>query len=106
MTNYVLLYTGGTTPETEEEMASVMEVWSVWLRAMGESVVGGDPFGHAMQVNANGMKEGVEIEPPIVGYSIITAESIKEAAEKCINHPHISFGGQVLVYETFPLGLG
>ena len=105
MTNYVLLYTGGATPETEEEMAVVMAAWSVWIRAMGESIISGDPFGHAMQVNANGIHESAGSETPIAGYSLITAESLEEAAEKCVNHPHISFGGQVLVYETFPLGL-
>lgn len=105
MTTYVLLYTGGTTPETKEEMAAVMEVWQGWIVEMGESIVGGDPFGHAMRVNADGLHAGAGIETPIAGYSVITAESIEEAAEKCVNHPHISFGGQVLVYETFPMGL-
>ena len=28
MTNYVLLYTGGTTPEAEEDQAEVMAAWA------------------------------------------------------------------------------
>ena len=106
MTNYVLLYTGGSTPGTAEEMTAVMEVWGVWMGKMGESLLGGDPFGHSMRVNADGMHEGAGTETAIVGYSIVSAESIQEAAEKCVDHPHISFGGQVLVYETFPLSMG
>lgn len=105
MTNYVLLYVGGTVPETKEDMAAVMEVWQGWIVEMGDSIIGGDPFGHAMRVDADGMHTSAGIETPLAGYSVITADSIEEAAEKCVNHPHISFGGQVLVYETFPMGL-
>src|SRR5437667_1587371 len=31
MTDYLLLYSGGSMPETEEEQKNVMEAWNVWM---------------------------------------------------------------------------
>ncbi|MCP4419818.1 MAG: hypothetical protein GY805_24665 [Chloroflexi bacterium] len=44
MTEFVLVYTGGSYPETEEG-AKAMEAWSGWISDLGESLVnGGNPF--------------------------------------------------------------
>ena len=104
MTNFVLLYTGGTMPESEEQVAEVMAAWGAWYGAMGESVVdGGNPFSNAMHVNADGAHEGAGTEPGVTGYTVISAESLEEAAAKCAKHPHITYGGQVSVHETFQM---
>ena len=48
MTNYVLLYSGGKMPETEEQQQAVMAAWGAWYGKMGDAVVdGGNPFSPA-----------------------------------------------------------
>src|SRR6266705_207945 len=45
MANFVLLYSGGSMPETEAEQAAVMQAWGAWYGALGSAVVdGGNPF--------------------------------------------------------------
>ena len=31
MTDYLLLYSGGSMPETEEEQKTVMDAWNTWM---------------------------------------------------------------------------
>ncbi len=53
MTNFVLLYTGGGMPESEEEKGAVMAAWGAWYERMGAAIVdGGNPFGASMYVSA------------------------------------------------------
>jgi hypothetical protein len=39
MTKYVLLYTGGSMPETEAESAEVLKAWEAWYAGLGSAVV-------------------------------------------------------------------
>ncbi len=105
MTNYVLLYTGGTMPENEEETAAVMAAWGAWYGQMGEAVVdGGNPFSMAKTVSAGGVvSESSAIAPNVTGYTVIAAESLDAAVAACAEHPHLSYGGQVTVHETFQM---
>ena len=102
MTNYVLLYSGGTIPDSEEEQAAVMAAWGAWYEKMGASVVdGGNPFNEAKHITADGVGEGAFSSPGATGYTVISADSLDEAVEKSIDHPHVKFGGQVTVHQTF-----
>ena len=102
MTNFVLLYTGGTIPESEEEQAAVMAAWGTWYERMGAAIVdGGNPFGASKNVSDKGVSDGPFSSPPITGYTIISADSLDMAVEKVQDHPHLKFGGQVSVHETF-----
>ena len=104
MTNYVLLYTGGTVPESDEEMAAVMAAWGAWYGKMGDAVVdGGNPFGIAKSVTAQGISDGPLTSPPVTGYTIIAAESLDAAVEQVRDHPHLNYGGQISVHETFQM---
>ncbi len=38
MTNFVLLYTGGTMPKSEEEKADMMAAWGAWYEKIGAAV--------------------------------------------------------------------
>ncbi|MFK7800412.1 MAG: hypothetical protein AB8G95_02155 [Anaerolineae bacterium] len=101
MTNFVLVYTGGTMPESEEESAKVMAAWGAWYGQMGEAVVdGGNPFSQSKQVSADGVSDDA---PALTGYTVISADSLDDAVEKVKNHPHTQHGGQVSVYETFKM---
>jgi len=45
MTDYLLLYSGGSMPETEEEQKTVMDAWNTWMGQLGSSLKdGGNPF--------------------------------------------------------------
>ncbi len=104
MTNYVLLYVGGTMPETEEESAQVMADWGAWYQAMGDSVTdGGNPFNEAKSMTADGVADGPATNPGVTGYTIIDAESLDAAMEKVKDHPHVKHGGQVSVHQTFQM---
>ena len=104
MKNFVLLYTGGTIPESEEEQAAVMGAWGAWYGGMGDKIVdGGNPFSRAMNVSADGVGEGSVQSPMATGYTVISAESLEAAVEAVRNHPHTQYGGQVTVHETFKM---
>lgn len=104
MTNFVLIYSGGTIPESKDEQAAVMAAWGAWYEKMGAAVVdGGNPFSMSKHVDQNGVGDGAASSPPATGYTIISAKSLDDAAAKCEGHPHVSHGGQVSVYETFQM---
>ncbi len=45
MADFVLLYRGGSTPESDEEQAAVMAAWTTWFGSLGSAVKdGGNPF--------------------------------------------------------------
>jgi hypothetical protein len=67
-------------------------------------VDGGNPFGPSKSVSAQGINDGPVSSPPITGYTIISAESLKAAVAKSLDHPHIKhYGGQLSVFETFQM---
>jgi hypothetical protein len=104
MTNFVLIYTGGGMPESKEEQEAVMAAWGAWYGALGEAIVdGGNPFGGSKSVSADGVSDGPASSPPATGYTVISAESLDAAVAKVQGHPHIKYGGQVSVYETFQM---
>ena len=104
MTNYVLVYTGGGMPEAKDEQEKVMAAWGAWYGEMGEAIVdGGNPFGASKNVSASGVSDGAVSAPAATGYTVISAASLDAAVAKVKNHPHVSHGGQVTVYETFQM---
>ena len=104
MTNYVLVYTGGGMPESEEESAKVMAAWGAWYGELGEAIVdGGNPFGASKNITSDGVSDGPVGSPPATGYTVISADSLDDAVAKTKNHPHIGYGGQVSVFETFEM---
>ena len=50
MSDFVLLYSGGNMPETDEEKARVMKAWDGWYTELGGAIKdGGNPFAPASQ---------------------------------------------------------
>jgi hypothetical protein len=97
MGKYVLAYTGGGTPESEEEGQRVMAAWQDWLGGIGDAVVDwGAPFGASAAVNG-GTLSG------LTGYSIVTAEGIDEAVGMAASCPIFTSGGGVEVYEAMEM---
>jgi len=105
MAKFLLLYTGGGMPETEAQQAEVVKAWVVWYDALGEAVVDpGDPFTPmAKNITSSGRVSDGPIGTMGTGYTIIKADSLDSAVEKAKSCPIIKSGGQITVYETFPV---
>lgn len=103
MTKYVLLYTGGSMPETEEETAAVMKAWGEWYEGLGSAVVDpGNPFGPAAKsIASDGSVSNGPVGAMASGYTILQAESLDQAVGMAKNCPVLQGGGEISVFETF-----
>ena len=101
MATYVLAYTGGGMPETEEEQAAVMAAWGAWMQGIGDDLLnGGNPFGPSATIASDGsVTDGGASR--LTGYSIVKADGLGAATALAKDCPILSSGGSVEVYETF-----
>ena len=54
MAKYLFVYHGGENPETDEEVAAVLDAWGAWFGTMGAAVIdGGNPVGPSSMVNGD-----------------------------------------------------
>jgi hypothetical protein len=101
--NYLLLYSGGTMPQTEAEQKAVLKEWETWFAKLGGALVdGGNPF----TANAKTISKGGKISngsggPMPSGYSILKANSLDEAVGMAKGCPVLKDGAEVMVFETF-----
>jgi hypothetical protein len=103
MSTYVLAYTGGSMPETDEARAAVMESWGAWFGGLGSAVVDpGNPFGASASVAGDGsVSDGAA--GALTGYSIITADDLSAATAAAKDCPILAGGnGAIQVYEVVP----
>jgi hypothetical protein len=105
MANFVLLYSGGSMPETPAEQAAVLQAWTAWYGKVGDAVVdGGNPFTPvAKSIASNGRVSDGPVGTMATGYTIIKADSLDAAVAMAKSCPVLTSGGQVSVYETFPV---
>jgi hypothetical protein len=103
MANYLLLYRGGSMPQTEAEKKAVMNEWETWYGKLGSAVVdGGNPFTpSAKTINKEGKISDGSGGPMPSGYSIIKANSLDEAVGMAKGCPVLKGGAEVMVFETF-----
>jgi hypothetical protein len=103
MANYVLLYSGGTMPETEAEQKAVMTEWTNWFGKLGAAVVdGGNPFTpQAKTITKDGKVRDGSGGPMPSGYSILKASSLDEATRMAQGCPVLKGGAEIMVFETF-----
>jgi hypothetical protein len=100
MANYVLVFHGGSMPESPEEGAKVMQAWNDWFAAIGPAVVdGGNPASRTKTIGADGSVSDDPAGPS--GYSIIRADSIDAAVEIAKGCPVLAGGASIQVVETF-----
>jgi hypothetical protein len=94
MAKFVYIYTGGSTPESEEEGKKVMAAWMRWFGAMGDHVTDvGNSFGASAAVSGSASLAAT-------GYSIVDAGSLEEATTHAKGCPILADGGNVEVYEA------
>lgn len=101
MSNYLFIYRGGTTPDSPEEGARVMQAWTDWLGGLGEAVIDpGNPVSQVRIVAANGsVSDGGG--NPCTGYSVIKADSLDAAVAIAKGCPGLQSNTSVEVAETF-----
>jgi len=101
MAKYLLLYEGGSMPETEAAQAAVMQAWESWFRTIGGAVAdAGNPFTPASKrITADGsISAGAGSAS---GYSILEADSLDAATDLAKGCPVLAGGASIAVYETF-----
>lgn len=105
MADYVLLYTGGSMPESEAEQARVMQAWTDWYAELGGAVKdGGNPFSPAAKtVASDGAVSDATRSPLHTGYTVVTADSLDQATTLAKGSPILSGGGSITVYETIEM---
>lgn len=101
MGTYVLVYTGGDAPTSEEEGKAAMDAWVAWFTELGPAVRdAGNPFGGSMSIAPGGtVTEGNATGAS--GYSIIAADDLAAATALAQGCPHLSANGTIEVFETF-----
>lgn len=102
MTNYLLLYHGGSMGETKEVQDKKMADWSEWMKQCGDNLVdAGNPTSNVAAVSKNGSTDYTGNER-VTGYSVIKATDMDSAKHAVSMIPLVLDGsGSVDVYETF-----
>jgi hypothetical protein len=101
MSKYLLLFGGGSMPETEEAQAEVMKAWEAWFTELGPAVADpGNPFTQDAKKIAN---DGAvsDYQPTASGYTILEAGSLDEATKLAGGCPVLQGGAEIMVFETF-----
>jgi hypothetical protein len=103
--DFVLVYRGGSMPETEAEQAKVKDAWTQWFGQLGGALKdGGNPFTpQAKTISSDGSVADGGTSPPASGYSIITSDSLDEATNLAKGCPVLGGGASIEIYETFPV---
>lgn len=101
MANFLLVYHGGSMPESEVQQKQVVDAWNAWFAQLGSAVVdGGNPASQSRTLAADGSVSETSLDA-VSGYSIIAAESIDQAVELARGCPVLQGGARVEVVETF-----
>src|SRR5438105_251195 len=103
MANYLLLYSGGSMPQTEAEQQAIMQAWMNWFGQLGSALVdGGNPTtGQAKTIDSSGSVSSSSELGNVSGYSVIKADSLDDAVAKAKSCPVLQGGAKVVVVETF-----
>src|SRR5260370_2887172 len=100
---YLLVYYGGSMPDTPAQQARVMKQWTTWFTKLGPAMVDpGNPFsGSGNKIDADGSVAKGPVGKRARGYSIIAAPSLAKAPKPAKTRPVITGGAQTAAYETF-----
>ena len=103
MPNFVFAYHGGKRPENAEEGAKHMTKWRAWVGGLGDAAVNPGTFlGKSRTVSSGGVSEDGGSNP-ILGFSIVKADSMDAALEMAKGCPHLDLGGTLEVAEVMKM---
>jgi hypothetical protein len=103
MAKYLLLYHGGSMPETDAERGKVMAAWETWFKGLGSAVADpGNPFSQIKAISSSGsVSNGGGGSNAPSGYSVIEADSLDKAVAHAKACPVLEGGASIEVCETF-----
>ena len=92
MSNYILAYHGGKKPESPEAGAEHKAEWMAWVGGLGDAMVNpGTPLGKSKTVSSDGVSDDGGSNP-LMGYSIVKADSMDAALEIAKGCPFLDMG--------------
>ena len=104
MAKYLFIYHGGENPESEQEVAELLDAWGTWLGSMGAAVIdGGNPVGKSTTVNPDGTTTDNGGANPVSGYSLIEASDLDDAVTEAKGCPILQANGSVELAEAFDM---
>jgi len=104
MAKYLFVYHGGKKPQSEAEVAAVMDAWGSWLGGMGAAVIdGGNPVGKSTTVHGNGTVTNDGGSNPVSGYGMFEARDVQDAIAKAKGCPILKDGGSVELAEIIDM---
>ena len=103
MAKFVLVYHGGSKPETEAAIAETMAKWKAWFEEIGADVVDpGNPVGLSKTVYSDRVEDNGGSNPTS-GYSLINAKDMDEAVAKAKGCPLLESGGSIEIAEAIEM---
>ncbi len=103
MKRFIVLYSGGKAPTTQQEGETSMKQWRSWFGKLGSAVVeAGAPFAGSKTVTASGAREGADGNVSN-GYSVLQSEDIAGAAKLVKDCPIIGEGGKVHIFDLLAM---
>jgi hypothetical protein len=104
VSEYVLLYRGGTQPQSDEEREKATDAWIGWFGRLGSSVRDpGNPFGQTKRLGADGTVSDTPASDLVGGYSIVTADGIDDALALAKDCPALDSGSTITIHEVVPV---
>ncbi len=104
MAKYLFVYHGGKNPETEAEVAEVVDAWGAWLGSMGAAVIdGGNPVGMSSTINPDGSVTDNGGSNPVSGYGLFEAPDLDDAIAKGRACPILAAGGSIEVAKAIDM---
>lgn len=101
MSKYLLVFRGGSMPETPDAQAQAMTAWEGWFKQLGTAVADpGNPTSAARTIAADGTVSAAGA-PSVSGYTILSAGSLDAAVALAKGCPVLQGGASVEVLETF-----
>ena len=89
---FLFAYHSGEIPESPEEGAKRMAKFESWVGGLGDAVVNaGHPLGKSKTVSTSGVSDDGGSNP-LVGFSIVKADSMDAALEMAKGYPHLEIG--------------
>ena len=94
---FLFAYHGGNIPESPEEGAKQMAKFEAWVGDLGDAVVNpGHPLVKSKTVGSSGVSDDGGSNP-LVGFSVVKAESMDAALEMAKGYPHLGIGSVEVV---------
>jgi len=112
MSDYLFLYRGGDRSGSAEQRQQVMQRWIAWMQdlgAKGHLKEAGEPLEDAGKVVTNRtiVTDGpfAEMKDLVCGFTIVTANSLEQAAEIASGCPIFDAGGFVEVRPVLTMNM-